>query len=106
MREQLGEDVLVLDGQPHTTDAGLQYVAVASTTLDGEQVELFVEMRVASWGFTVGGLALKMEGERVGADRLQGVAVTLQDFGGDADDDEQRVLIELGAATRPGCETP
>ena len=95
----LGEDVIKLDGRVRTASSGLQYAAIAFATLDGDDAELFIEIHIASFGYEVSALAIKMEAQRVSADRLEGVAVTIQDF-----EDEPELVIEVGTANRPGCD--
>lgn len=99
IKSGLGEDVVKLDGRMRTAESGLQYAAIAFAKLDGDDAELFIEIHVASFGYEVSALAIKMEAQRVTANRLEGVAVTIQDFEG-----EPGLLIEIGTANRPGCD--
>ncbi len=95
----LGVDVVMLDGRVRRSENGYQYAAVGSAVADGDDVTLYVEIRVASYGYEVSATAIKMEGTRAEADRIDGVAVTIQNLDG-----EDTIGIEAGVATRPGCE--
>ena len=100
-RDNLQVDVLILDGRSHSTDSGAQYTAIASATLDGTDVELYVELHVFTFGFEVGALAMKFEGQRVGAETLEGIAVTIQDF---PQADAPDLIIQKAGATKNTCE--
>lgn len=95
----LGVDIVMLDGRVRNTDRGLEYAAVGSAVADGDDVTLYVEFRVASFGYEVSATAIKMEGTRTEIDRIDGVAVTILNFRGEDD-----LRIEAGGATRPGCD--
>ena len=99
--DELGEDTLILDGARHNTSSGAQYSATAFATLDGVDVELYVELHVFSFSYESGALALKFEGERVTADRLEGITVTLQDFPGR---DVPPLIVQTSTATKNACE--
>ncbi len=101
IRDGLDEDVLILDGRSHSTNSGAQYTAIAFATLDGTAVEMFVELHVFTFGFEVGALAMKFEGERQSADRLEGIAVTIQDFPSEGVDD---LIIQTATATKNTCD--
>lgn len=101
VRSALGEDQLLLDGVPHTTDNGMEYTAIASASADGGVVQIFVDIRVSTFGFVSGALALKFEGELTTPDRMDGVAVILQDFPGQ---DVPDLSVQTASATKGGCE--
>lgn len=97
----LGVDELILDGQPHTTDQGFQYTATAFAALDDTTMTLSFDVRVFAFGVESGALSLQFEGTRGSDDRVEGIAVTLQDFPGI---ETQDLAIERATATRNVCE--
>ncbi|RJP35437.1 MAG: hypothetical protein C4547_09545 [Phycisphaerales bacterium] len=97
--DDLGVDVVMLDGRVRVSDNGLQYAAVGSAVTSGDDVTIYLEFRVARYGYEFSATAIKMEGTRTEADRVDGVAVTIQNADG-----EDTLAIEAGAATRPGCD--
>lgn len=97
----LGEDLLILDGVRHNTNTGLQYSAIAKTTLEGTKTTIFVELHAFGFGFEVGALAMQFEGERVAADRLEGIAVTIQDF---PENDASELIIQTATGTKDSCD--
>lgn len=64
-------------------------------------VTLFVDVRIFFFGFEAWGLVLQFEGERTTNDRIEGLAVTLQQFPGPELPD---LLIESGGTTKDACE--
>lgn len=99
--DALGEDTLLLDGAVQGTNSGLQYRAIAKATLDGADIDFVVELEVFSYGYQAGALALKFEGERTTAARLDGIAVILQDFPGQ---DAPGMRIETARGTLDTCD--
>jgi hypothetical protein len=99
--DQMGENTLLLDGSRHRTNAGLQYTGIASVSADGTEVELYVEIHVFTFGFEVGALAMKFEGERVSTELLEGITVTIQDFPGEEAAD---LIIQTATARKDSCD--
>ena len=97
----LGEDLLILDGVRHNTNAGLQYSAFAKTTLEATAVTIFVELHAFGFGVEVGALAMEFEGERVAADRLEGIAVTIQDF---PENNASELIIQSATGKKDSCD--
>ncbi len=101
VRQDLGEDQLILDGLVHETESGLDYSAIARAVVDGTDVELYVEIHLYTYAFEVGALAMKFEGERVTDDRFEGISVTVQDF---ADAETSDLLIQTASASKNACD--
>lgn len=100
--DSLQLDTLILDGQPHTSaETLLEYTATASTTIENDLITIFLDIRVASFGIQSGALAFEFEGRRVANNRLEGIAVTLQQFPGR---DVPELFVEIGTATTGGCD--
>ena len=104
VRDELGENEIILDGRRHTTSGGLVYVAVASASLEGTIADIYVEVHVfANVGFEVevGALALQFEGERVSSGRIEGITVIIQDF---PNTTSPSLIIQRSSANKDSCD--
>jgi len=82
LQDIFGERRIFIDGRPHSTNAGLDYVAIGSASISAGDVNLALELDVSLAGIKFGSSTVRMTGRLISEDLISGTLQITQDLPG------------------------